>query len=204
MITAYRAAGYHHPLRTEASRDDGRFHRAAAVGSHEPPTQYLSLHPLGPIAEWLRWNKPPREALQVLATATWALLVPDIGFLQITFENAHEYGISASELVADDSTACQALADELREGRCPGVIVPSAALPGANNLVVFDVRVPVGYLIEPIDPELDVPVGLTAHPSGASDRIYDLVRYRGSVHAAAEAFEAGHEFVLDERATWPH
>lgn len=203
MIVAYRAGGYRQPLRIEASRFDGRFHRAATVGSHAPPTQYLSLHPLGPLAEWLRRNHPPREALNVLATATWALRVPDLEFERIAFDNAGAYGISPSELVSDDYTQCQDLADTLRARRCPGIVVPSAALPGTANLVLFGVRVPTGYLVEPIDPNLDVPVALTAFPGGATDRIYDLVRYRATPHLALEAFEAGRQFLLDERSTWP-
>jgi RES domain len=203
VITAYRACGFWQPLRTEPSRTDGRYHRAAGGGSDEPPTQYVSLHPLGPIAEWIRWNRPPRAALAVLETAAWALQIPELDFVRISFDNAGDYGVRPDDLVSDDHAACQQLADELRGDHIHGAIVPSAALPGTENLVIFDTRVPVGYLIDPVDPTLDVPVGLTAWPAGASGRIYDLVRHRGQLHPALEAFRAGDDYVLDERSTWP-
>ncbi len=71
-MVCYRFAAYSTPLRTVAAWQSARFSRA----DESEPTQYLSLHPLGPLAELMR-NADLRAPDQVTAvsTRTWALEV---------------------------------------------------------------------------------------------------------------------------------
>ena len=49
-MVAYRFAAYATPLRTVPAWQPARFSR----GDEDEPTQYLALHPLGPLAELMR------------------------------------------------------------------------------------------------------------------------------------------------------
>ena len=81
-MVCYRFAAYSTPLRTVAAWQSARFSRA----DEGDPTQYLSLHPLGPLAELMR-NADLRAPEQVAAvsTRTWALEVSLAGLPEITF-----------------------------------------------------------------------------------------------------------------------
>ncbi len=59
---------------------------------------------------------------------------------EITFDNADTYGLSADDLVADNQTACRDLARQFRNDPDGprALVVPSAALPGTQNLVLLD------------------------------------------------------------------
>src|SRR5688572_31297108 len=128
-LAAFRCADFGSPLRVEPGRSPGRFHRSGDAS----PTQYLCDHPLGPWAEKIR-----TEDLRSLADArelqvrTWVLRLEVDGLVEITFEKAHLYGIRPSELVSEDFTSCRDLADRQRSAGVPGLIVPSAALPGTR------------------------------------------------------------------------
>ena len=73
-MIAFRYADYDTPLRTEPASRPGRFHR----GTESLPTQYLCLHPLGPLAELMRGSDLRRpEQVRAVAARTWALeIVP--------------------------------------------------------------------------------------------------------------------------------
>jgi RES domain len=192
-MVCYRFAAYSTPLRTVPAWQPARFSRA-----DEPePTQYLSLHPLGPLAELMR-NADLRTAEQVSAvsTRTWALEVPLDGLPEITFRSAPEFGITAEQLIADDHVACQHLAARLRDG-FPGAIVPSAALPGTRNLVLFGPRVAAPYLVAPVS-VIDIPASMTADRSGPPLSLRSVVRFRGDPHPALAAWQAGASFVFAE------
>lgn len=51
---------------------------------------------------------------------------------RLTFDNARDHGVDPEELVDDDWTACQRWAQANHQ--VGAVIVPSAALPGTENL----------------------------------------------------------------------
>ena len=71
-MICYRFAAYATPLRTVPAWQPARF----SWGDENEPTQYLSLHPLGPLAELMR-GADLRSPAQVRAirTRTWALRV---------------------------------------------------------------------------------------------------------------------------------
>ena len=185
-MICYRFAAYATPLRTVPASQPARFNS----GAEHDPTQYLSLHPLGPLAELMR-NADLRTEAQVRAvqTRTWALDVPLAGLREITFDTAGRFGIAAEELVADDHGACRQLAARLRS-RTQGLVVPSAALPGTRNVVLFGPRVAAPYLTEPVS-AIDVPAGITAEQGRPLTSLLDVVRFVGDPHPTLEAWRQG-------------
>jgi hypothetical protein len=192
-VVCYRFAGYTTPLRTVPAGQPGRFSRS----NENDPTQYLSLHPLGPLAELTR-NADLRtgEQLRAVQTRTWALNVPVDDLPEISFDTADQFGISAEELVADDRSACQQLAVRLRN-EVPGAVVPSAALPGTRNVVLFGPRVTAPYLTEPVS-TLDIPASITAEHARPLLSLLDVVRFVGDPHPALEAWRRGTSFSFVE------
>jgi RES domain-containing protein len=192
-VICYRFAAYATPLRTVSAVIPARFNR----GDEDDPTQYLSLHPLGPHAELMR-NADLRtpEQVRALRMRTWALDVPVDDLQKISFDTAENFGISAEELVGDDRRACQRLAARLRE-QLPGLIVPSAALPGTRNLVVFGPRVAAPYPSEPAS-RLDIPAGVTAEAGRPLVSLLDIVRFTGDPHPALDAWQRGTTFTFVE------
>jgi RES domain-containing protein len=192
-MVGYRLSTYGNPLRTEPARKPGRYH----TGEEDSPTQYLCLHPLGPLAEFMRANdlRSPEQVRHV-RQRTWALRIDLDGLPEATLSNADDFGLDAPSLVADDLRSCQDLGTRLRDDT-PGLIVPSAALPGTRNLVLFGPRVGSPYLLEPIS-TVDVPASITAHAARPILSLLDIVRFHGEPHAAVEAFSRGEEFEFDE------
>jgi hypothetical protein len=129
-LIAYRCAASDTPFRVDASPSAGRYNRAG-----EAPTTYLGLHPLTPWAEILRALGVRDESAAIdvrppLWTARVALEESET--VELTFDTAADFGLTADDLVADDRTACQALAAGLRADPLgpKAIIAPSAALPG--------------------------------------------------------------------------
>jgi RES domain len=201
LVAAYRLASWRRPLRTEPSRVAGRFHRMTDASA----TQYLCLHPLGPWAEFLRASDlRTAEQLALVRHRTWALRLDLGGLVRIGFEQAREHGLRPGDLVSDDPRACHRLADRLRADGVLGAIVPSAALPGTDNVVLFGERAAAPYLVEPLS-DVDVPASLTADGGRPPLGLIDRVRRRGGPHAALEAWRAGAPFRFAEPswAEWP-
>jgi RES domain-containing protein len=185
-VICYRFATYATPLRTVPAGQPARYSR----GDEDEPTQYLALHPLGPLAELMR-NAELRTPDQIRAvqTRTWALDVALDDLLEITVDTADQFGITAEDLVADDRTACQQLAAQLRS-QVPGLVVPSAALPATRNVVLFGPRVAAPYLTEPVS-ALDIPASITAERGRPLLALLDIVRFVGDPHPALEAWRQG-------------
>jgi hypothetical protein len=192
-VICYRFAAYATPLRTVPAAQPGRFNH----GDEDDPTQYLSLHPLGPHAELMR-NSDLRtpERLRAVRMRTWALDVPLDNLLEITFDTADRFDITAEDLVADDRSACQRLAAQLR-GQLPGLIVPSAALPGTQNVTLFGPRVAAPYLTVPVS-TLDIPSSITAEAGQPLVSLLDIVRFTGDLHPALDAWQQGTTFAFVE------
>jgi RES domain-containing protein len=177
-VICYRQADYLTPVRaSQAQRRPGRFHR----GTEEEPTQYFCLHPLGPHAEALRrFGARARDAARRLDLRTWALEIPDAGLVHLDFEE---------RWVDDDWTACQELGDLLRESGTPGLVVPSAALPGTRNVVLFGPFSAAPYDARPRAGE--IPASITGEHGCALETLVGLVRFRGAPHP-------GRDFVFRE------
>jgi hypothetical protein len=153
----------------------------------------MTLHPLGPFAELMR-RADLRTAEQVrgVRTRTWALAIPIEDLPEITFDSADQFDITPEDLVSNDHRACQQLAGSLR-AHIPGMIVPSAALPGTRNVVLFGPRVAAPYLIRPVS-ALDIPASVTAQDGRPLTSLLSLVRFVGQLHAALAAWEHGTHF----------
>jgi RES domain len=182
--TAYRHAAYDSPWWPFPSPDDGRFHRAG-----RDTVQYLSLHPLGPAAEMLRHQVGPDGDPDDLILNLWAAAVDVDDVKRVDFDDCATYGRTVDELVGDDYTATQALADAVRASGATAMIVPSAALPGTHNLVLFGVRLLAPYLWEPLMAE-EIPTGHLTDGARAAAEVAGHVRWIGRPHTAAEQWKA--------------
>jgi hypothetical protein len=186
VVSAFRMAAWRRPLRSEPSRIPGRFHAATDAGA----TQYLCLHPLGAWAEFLRAEDLREPAL--VAQRVWVMGVALDGLRRVGFADAAGHGLRPGDLVSDDHRGCRRLAGRLREQGARGLIVPSAALPGTDNLVLFGPRVSSPWIRTALGP-LDVPAGMTADRARPPAGFERFVRYRGDEHAGLEAWRAGEE-----------
>jgi RES domain-containing protein len=194
VTVAYRLASWDTPLWIGANPLPARFN-----GPGDGPTQYLSLHPLTPWAEYLRSNDVQTEAdLRGLRLRLWALRVDLAPLTQISFDSAAEHGIAPRDLVSSDWKACRRLAARLRGDGCPGIVVPSAALPGTRNVVLFGARVAAPYLLDPVDAVVDVPVSHAAEAATTIPGLLALVTRRRRPHAGLTAWRAGEEHQLVE------
>jgi hypothetical protein len=192
-VICYRFAAYATPLRTVPASQPGRFNS----GDEPDPTQYLSLHPLGPLAELMR-NADLRtpEQIRAVQMRTWALNAPLDDLPEITFDTAEFFDISPSDLVADDRSACQAFARRIRS-HTTGLIVPSAALPGTRNAVLFGPRVAAPYLVKPVS-SLDIAASVTAEAGRPLASLTTTVRFIGDPHPALDAWESRTTFQFRE------
>jgi RES domain len=197
-LIAFRLANYETPLWSVENFAAGRYNEADAGF-----TQYLSLHPLTPWAELLRnEDRRGRERAVLMRYPLWALRVELAEApLELTFDNAGEFGLGAEDLVADDHGPCRALARRFREDGPKAFLAPSAALPGTTNLVVLEPRVLASWNQVPLD-ELDWPGSLTSQDGRCPEGLWELVHYRetGTIHAALEAWQDGEELMFEEPA----
>jgi RES domain-containing protein len=191
----FRVASWDTPLRANPNRQAGRWNLAGS-----PATQYIALHPLATWAEYLRWHdlRDP-DSFKHLRLGVWAIRVIVDGHQVLHYDNAASFELDPEDLISDDWSACQQAAERLRANRsAPKVLItPSAALPGARNVVILDARVAVPYTFEPID-SVDLPVTLAAAGARPPESILDLVRFRGEPHAEFEAWKRGERFQLVE------
>jgi hypothetical protein len=197
-LVAFRLANYETPLWSVENFSAGRYNDADAGF-----TQYLSPHPLTPWAELLRnEDRRTRERALLMRYPLWALRVTVAEApLELTFDNAAEFGLAPADLVADDHGPCRALADAFRAAGPKAFIAPSAALPGTTNLVVLEPRVLAPWIPVALD-ELDLPGTLTAQDGRCPEGLWERVHYRAARtrHAALEAWERGEPFSFEEPA----
>jgi hypothetical protein len=189
-LTAFRHAAYDSPWWAFPSSREGRFHRAG-----QETVQYLSLHPLGPAAEMLRHNVGSDGDPDDVILNLWTAVVDVDDVKRVDFDDCETYGRTADELVGDDYGATQALADAVRAGGASAMIVPSAALPGTHNLIVFGVRLLHPFLWEPLMRE-EIPTGHLTDGARAAAEILAHVRWFGTAHTAAEQWKAAGTYDL--------
>lgn len=192
---AYRLSGWDRPFWVNPNRSAGRYNRP---GSH--PTQYWCLDPQGPWAEFLRRDdRRTHEELDQLRGSIWVmrLEVPShplevllentgetervLGYVDLTFDRAVLYGLSAKDLVSDDYSACQDFAERcLGDPNGPRILcVPNAALPGTRNLVIFGERLAVPYEATTWDPAIDVRSAMVADRAKPPPDVLARVRFSG-------------------------
>jgi RES domain-containing protein len=188
---SWRIAGWDTPLWSGPNRRPGRYNRAGS-----DPTQYLCLHPWGPWAEMLRWDdrRTPDEARD-LSTRIWSVRVSlSEAPRRISFDDAAALSVEPEDLVSEDYTVCQELADEARSQGETALIVPSAALPGTETLVLFGPKLLAPWQQAALDIAVDVPAAVTADRSGPPLAVLPHVRWRGTAHEGLRRWRIG----LDE------
>lgn len=195
-LIAFRLANYETPLWAVENFSAGRYN-----DTDSGFTQYLSLHPLTPWAELLRnEDRQERDRAVMMRYPLWALRVQLAEApLELTFDNAEDFGLGPEDLVADDHRPCRALATAFRAGGPSAFTAPSAALPGTTNLVVLEPRVIAPWNQVPLD-DIDWPGSLASQDGRCPEGLWESVHYRqaGTRHAAFEAWERDREFVFDE------
>jgi hypothetical protein len=136
--------------------------------------------------------------MRVVAQRVWALRLDLEPLVRITFANAESFGLTAAQLVSADYKPCQRLADAQRAEGVAGLIVPSAALPGTENVVLFGWRASSPYLVDPVD-VIDVAASITADRATCPASALNAVRFKKDrTHAGAVASARGDEFVFRE------
>lgn len=187
-VVGYRWADYDTPLSASPNRSAGRWNRAG-----DEPTQYWALHPLGPWAEMARGLGMRADAdLAEVRSRVWAaeLDLEGAAVAEIGFAEAGRHGLRAEDLVGDDYGPCQDLAQRLRR-QVAAAIVPSAALPGTSNLVLFGARVVSSYGIPAPDADVDVPAAIVADHGGPPLSLQRYICHRGAPHRGLLAWRAG-------------
>ena len=86
------------------------------------------------------------------------------------------------------SSTPQALHEKAASG-ATAMVVPSAALPGTYNLIMFGVRLLHRYLWEPVMPE-EVPTGHLSDGARPPSEVAEHVRWFGTTHTAAGQWKA--------------
>lgn len=200
-LVGFRWADYDTPLWVNPNRSSGRWH---CVG--DDPTQYWTTRPLGPWAEYARrFHVTDWADLREVRSRLWAarLIFGPGEVLELTFDNASRNGIRPDHLVGDDHAPCQTLAQQMRPNYA-GLIVPSAALPGASTIVLFGARVMAPYHSDPPDKDLDIPAALLAEHGGPPRSLTGVVCYRGETHAGLRAWQSGQpQPVVQPAYPWP-
>lgn len=202
MVAAYRIANHDTPFWVSPNRSTGRFNRADGGDA----TQYLSLHPLGCVAEYLRAHDlSSPDDLADRYVRIWVVDVDLAGTGVLTFDTAADHGIAAADLVSDDLRACQRWADRVRADRAlpRSWVVPNAALPGTENVVVFGGRVLAPFHLPAIDPEVDLPATIVGDVSLLPSVVVPQTRFRGQRHAAFEAWKRGATYEYREPDRYP-
>lgn len=181
---AFRFANWDTPLWASPNRRAGRY------GIAGDTVQYWCLHPMGCWAEYVRFHSITNadEAAE-LRPRPWVarMPVPD-EIPRLTFDNARDHGVDPEELVDDDWTACQRWGQANHQ--MGAVIVPSAALPGTENLVVFGPRVRLRWESAPLGHQY-VPTEVVADHAECMIDLLDHVRHRGDPHRGLEAWKRG-------------
>lgn len=198
-MIVFRLSNYDTPFPPAPSRRDGRF---SVEG--DALANYWCLHPHGPWAERIRWEGiADAEQAAQLRGRVWAARIEVPDPLVVGFDDAPTHDLTAAELVADDLRPCQRAAGRWREDGVETVIVPSAALPGTDNLVIFGQRLPVAWLGPVIDPDLDVPSSLVADQGAPPLDVVDHVRHYGMAHPGVRAHSRGEAFRYEQLVEVP-
>lgn len=151
----FRHSAYRTPWRNKPDQKSaGRFHRVGGL-----TVQYLSCHPMGPAAEMLRHHLRGGGDPDDLVLNLWTAVVEVETCARVHFDNCEaDWSISPELLVGDNYVPTQDLADRVYDNGFRAMLVPSAALPGTDSVILFDRRAGVDYLATPFT-EVEFPTG---------------------------------------------
>lgn len=134
----FRYSSYDVPFWARPNTTDERWH-----SSGDGATQYLSITPDGAWAELIRNENLRSEAdLALVQMPLWQAQV-ELGHIADygDFETAERAHFDPEALIDDDQTKCRTEGRRLRQAGFAGILYPSAALPGEQNLVLFGPRI---------------------------------------------------------------
>jgi len=134
----FRYSSYDVPFWARSNTSDERWHSAG-----DGATQYLSATPDGAWAELIRSDNLRSDAdLALVQMPLWQAMIEQVHIADYSdFETAERANFNPEALVDDEQAACRAEGRRLREAGFAGVLYPSAALPGEQNLVLFGPRI---------------------------------------------------------------
>ena len=134
---AGRYAAYDVPFWVTPNTFSGRWNRPNSI-----PTQYLSLNPETMWAELIRHESLKTvEELSYVNIPIWVCKLNESNLVDLSsIEKAQSYGLSPSDLVGENYSPCQELADLFVKNGYRGVIYPSAAIEGGKNVALFGQR----------------------------------------------------------------
>jgi hypothetical protein len=136
--TYFRYSSYDVPFWARANTTDERWHC-----SGDGPTQYFSATSDGAWAELIRNENLRSEAdLALVSIGLWQARVEQAHVADYRdFETAESAGFDPERLIDDDQTTCRIEGQRLRAAGFGGVLYPSSALPGEQNLALFGPRI---------------------------------------------------------------
>lgn len=176
-VIAWRYSNYDTPFWARDNTQDGRWNSAS-----EASVQYLAMEPNGAWAELIRAEElRSEEEVATVRIPIWVAAVSEVVVDYSTFDKAEAAGFAPDALVDDDWARCQDEGRRLRDLGYGGVITPSAALPGATNVVIFRSRILWAWR-RPVVLSATIPATVAAvgsPPAGLVGR----VRYFGGTHA---------------------
>jgi len=180
-MIGYRVSAYDTPCAPSPSRRTGRW----GVAGGEV-VNYWSTHPYGAWAEVYRYDGTDSTTIYGTSQRLWVGRFDPSGIVDLTAPEASDWGLCAADLVDDDWSACHAAARKMREAGVNAIRAPSAALPGADNLVLFGQRIPIEFDGVVEDPEIELPCAVAADASIGVPDVLSLVRYKGTPWIAHE------------------
>lgn len=182
-LRAYRLAGFADVCRAPGIRHSGygRYHDDGSL-----PTHYFALHPLGPLAELARkdglrtWDDMLETEARVWAVRVIIQKSDDL--LVVTPSNAMTtLGVEPFALIDDAYSECQRVAQAGRDNIDTAKIwqVPSAALPGTDNLVIFGDRQGIDYDVKITDPDYEIAACVVADRAMPPLEFMSCIRTKG-------------------------
>jgi RES domain-containing protein len=182
-VIAWRYANYDTPFWARNNTRNGRWNTAG-----EAAVQYLAMEPNGAWAELIRSEAlRTEEEIATVRIPIWVAAVNEVVVDYSTFDSAEAAGFAPDALVDDDWARCQEEGRRLRGLGYTGVIAPSAALPGAKNLVIFGPRILWAWR-RPLVLSATIPATVAAVGSPASGLV-GRVRQVGEGHAGLAEYD---------------
>lgn len=173
-MIGYRVSAYDTPCPPSPSRRTGRWGVAAGE-----VVNYWSIHPYAAWAETYRFDGTDVDTVGTISQRLWIGRFEHLDIVDLTGADAGDWGLSTEDLVDDDWTACHQAAQRLTAAGIRAIRVPSAALPGADNLVLFGQRIAIEFDSVVEDHEIEIPCVVAADGSCGVPDVLRVVRRRG-------------------------
>jgi hypothetical protein len=140
--TFFRYSSYDVPFWVRANTTNERWHL-----SGDGSMQYLSATTDGAWAELIRnENLRSEPDLSLVAMPLWQAKIEQTHIADYhDFDTAERAGFNPEALIHDDQSACQEEGRRLRLAGFAGVLYPSSALPGEENLALFGPKIPLPW-----------------------------------------------------------